>query len=74
MRLPRSADVRAAIFGHVHQPYDAMHDGIRVIATPSTCRQFLPNSDEFGMDDRPPAYRRIELHNDGEFTSELIWL
>ena len=31
--------VRLAICGHVHQEYDAVHDGIRVITTPSTCRR-----------------------------------
>ena len=66
--------VRAAIFGHVHQDYDAWHDGIRLLATPSTCRQFLPRADEFAVDDRPPAYRRIELQPDGSIESELIWV
>lgn len=66
--------VRLAVFGHVHQPYDAYHDGIRIIATPSTCRQFLPGSDEFATDERPPAYRRITLQNDGSSDTELVWI
>jgi len=73
-RLTKSGKVRLAIFGHVHQTYDADHDGIRIIATPSTCSQFAPGSDEFAIDDKPPAYRRIELHADGSFDNELIWL
>ena len=73
-RLSASGRVRSAIFGHVHQAYDQVHDGIRIIATPSTCRQFKPGSDEFALDDRPPAYRRIELHADGRFDTELIWV
>lgn len=66
--------VRLAVFGHVHQPYDSEHEGIRIIGTPSTCRQFLPGSDEFAMDDRPPAYRRITLKNDGSSDAELVWV
>jgi Icc protein len=66
--------VRVAIFGHVHQDYDAPHEGIRLIATPSTCRQFLPRADEFAVDDRPPAYRRIELQPDGSIDAELVWV
>ena len=66
--------VRAAIFGHVHQAYDAEHDGVRIIATPSTCRQFRPGSDEFAVDDKPPAYRRIELGPNGSLHAELIWV
>lgn len=73
-RLSASGKVRLAIFGHVHQAYDESHDGIRIIATPSTCRQFKPQSDEFALDDLPPAYRRIALHSDGSFDTELLWL
>ena len=73
-RARASGRVRAAIFGHVHQDHDAVHDGIRLLATPSTCRQFLPHADEFAVDDRPPAYRRIELLPDGSISAELIWV
>ena len=73
-RAARSGRVRAAFFGHVHQPYDAVHEGIRLVATPSTCRQFLPRADEFAVDDRPPAYRLIELLPDGSINAELIWV
>jgi Icc protein len=65
--------VRVAICGHVHQQYDAVHDGIRLITTPSTCRQFLPGADEFAVDDNPPAYRRIELWPDGRVDTVLDW-
>lgn len=66
--------VRLAIFGHVHQAYDAEHNGIRIIGTPSTCSQFKPRSDDFAVDDKPPAYRRITLLPDGRFDSELVWV
>lgn len=69
-----SGSVRAAIFGHVHQHYDADHRGVRVIATPSTCRQFLPGSEEFAVNDHPPAYRRISLSADGGFDTEVVWV
>lgn len=73
-RASGSGRVRVAIFGHVHQDYDAVHEGIRLIATPSTCRQFLPRADEFAVDDRPPAYRRIKLRPDGSIDAELVWV
>lgn len=66
--------VRLAVFGHVHQAYDRVHGGVRVIATPSTCRQFMPGSDEFAVDDRPPAYRLITLGNDGSVDTDLVWV
>jgi Icc protein len=72
--IGESGKVRATIFGHVHQEFDEERAGIRVIGTPSTCRQFKPGSNDFALDDRPPAYRRISLQSDGTVTSELIWL
>lgn len=73
-RAASAGRVRVAIFGHVHQHYDAVHEGIRLIATPSTCRQFLPHADEFAVDDRPPAYRCIELRPDGSVDIQLVWV
>jgi Icc protein len=73
-RLQATGRVRLLVFGHVHQPYDAEHLGIQVIGTPSTCSQFKPGSDDFALDDRPPAYRRITLNSDGSSSSELIWV
>lgn len=73
-RVNASGRVRLALFGHVHQEYDRLHGGVRVIGTPSTCRQFKRLSDEFALDQRSPAYRRITLHADGSFDNELIWI
>ena len=67
-------NVRAIVWGHVHQAYDALRKGVRLLATPSTCAQFLPNSDDFAVDPRPPAYRTIELRPDGSLLTEVVWL
>jgi Icc protein len=73
-RLGSLKRVRVAVFGHVHQEYDQEHQGVRIIATPSTCRQFARGSDEFAVDDNPPAYRRIELQKDGSIDTEVVWV
>jgi len=72
--LSLSGKVRVALFGHVHQEFFAEIGGVKVIGTPSTCRQFKPGSDKFALDDLPPAYRRIELFADGSVSTELIWI
>ncbi|MEO8306741.1 MAG: 3',5'-cyclic-AMP phosphodiesterase [Pseudomonadota bacterium] len=72
--LKRHSNVRAVLFGHVHQSLDVMVDGLRVMATPSTCSQFRPLSQDFAVDDAPPAYRTLTLHPDGHIDSEVIWV
>ena len=72
--ITRTGKVRAAIFGHVHQAFEGEHESIRVIGTPSTCSQFMVASDEFALDDNPPAYRKISLHTNGSVEHELVWL
>lgn len=69
--LGRHDQVRAVLFGHVHQPLDETRDGIRMLATPSTCAQFKPRSNEFATDDAPPAWRTLALHADGTLTTGL---
>ena len=73
-RVSASGNVNLALFGHVHQQCDTQHDGITIIGTPSTCRQFAAGSDTFAVDDSPPAYRRVSLYTDGRFEHELIWV
>lgn len=63
--LHRHKNVRGVLWGHVHQAHDRLANGIRLISTPSTCAQFLPNSATFALDDAPPAYRWLELCDDG---------
>ncbi|MGB6452157.1 MAG: phosphodiesterase [Steroidobacteraceae bacterium] len=67
-------NVRAVLWGHVHQCFDGLHRHVRLLGTPSTCTQFLPYADEFAVDPRPPAYRMLELRPDGTFRTEVVWV
>jgi Icc protein len=66
--------VRGIAWGHVHQVYDGTRRGVRLFGTPSTGAQFLPMSDRYAVDSRPPAYRRFELHADGRIDTEVRWV
>lgn len=72
--LDAHSRVRALSWGHVHQSFDGRRSGVRLLATPSTCGQFLPLSDEFAVDRRPPAYRRLTLQSDGGIETEVVWV
>lgn len=67
-------NVRGVVFGHVHQACDFLADGVRLIATPSTCSQFKPQVDEFALDAKPPGWRTLSLHADGRIGTQLKWL
>ena len=57
--------VRALLWGHVHQEWDQVRDGVRLLASPSTCIQFEPRSDDFKVGEQAPGYRWLRLHDDG---------
>jgi len=66
-------NVRAVVCGHVHQQSERLRNGVLFVSTPSTCAQFLPNSEFFALDERPPAARWLELHPDGRIETEVTW-
>jgi Icc protein len=70
----RHRNVRGVVWGHVHQAYDGMHEGLAMISTPSTCFQFVPGRDDFAIDDRPPGYRWLHLYPDGTIETRVVWV
>jgi Icc protein len=66
--------VKAVVWGHVHQPFEGARRGVRLIATPSTCAQFQPRSNDFVIDDQPPAYRLLTLHSNGALDTGVHFL
>ncbi len=70
--INRFDNVRAVLYGHIHQELDFRHDGIRFLCTPSTCIQFKPDVVEFELDTLHPGYRWLELHPDGSIVTEVV--
>lgn len=68
----RYPQLRAIAWGHVHQSLDTRRKGVRLLAVPSTCAQFLPGSDHFAIDPSPPGYRRLTLKSDGAIDTEVV--
>ncbi len=59
------SNVKAVLWGHVHQEFNELHNGMRLLSSPSTCIQFAPNQTDFMVEDSMPGYRWLELHDDG---------
>ena len=63
------AGVKGVLWGHVHQEIDRQWEGVRLLASPSTCVQFAPGSKGFRADDQPPGYRWLDLHDNGHIAT-----
>jgi Icc protein len=69
--LEQHKNVKGVVWGHIHQTFEAVHSGIRMMGTPSTCIQFVENQDKFGISTTPPGYRWLELSPDGQINSGI---
>ncbi|WP_028116058.1 3',5'-cyclic-AMP phosphodiesterase [Ferrimonas senticii] len=63
--------VKAVLWGHVHQQMDLYHQHIRLLAVPSTSIQFKPKQTNFVLDKLQPGYRLLRLYPDGTFDTEV---
>jgi len=63
-RIGRHRNIRAVLWGHVHQDFHRRIDGVEWMSTPSTSVQFKPLSKTFALGDEAPGYRRLRLNSD----------
>ena len=64
-------NVKALLYGHIHQQVDSEWLGYQVMATPSTCIQFKADSNTFALDIVQPGWREIDLHADGHIETRV---
>lgn len=69
--IDRYDNIKAVSWGHVHQEFYNVRNGVDLIATPSTCVQFKPCSDDFMVDDVMPGYRIYELLPNGQYQTVI---
>ena len=70
--LARHHNIRGIIHGHTHQARDYRFADLSVMATPSTCVQFAPHSDQFCVDTLQPGFRVLDLHPDGKLDTHVV--
>jgi Icc protein len=63
---------KAAFFGHVHQEFEQVVNGIPCYSAPSTCFQFARKKYDFGIEHIPPGYRWIHLYDDGRIETGIV--
>lgn len=64
--IEANPQIRAVLHGHVHQEFNDNIGDTLVCSVPSTCFQFTPKSEDFGVDAIPPGYRWLVLSADGD--------
>ena len=69
--LDKFDNVRGVLWGHIHQDWQSERNGVSLLATPSTCIQFLPKSSGFAVENIAPGYRWLNLHSDGRIESKV---
>ncbi len=57
--------LRSIVFGHAHQAVADKCGALPVYGAPSTCFQFMPDSQKFAVDTTSPGYRWLWLEDDG---------
>ncbi|NRD75383.1 3',5'-cyclic-AMP phosphodiesterase [Shewanella sp. VB17] len=74
-QVAQLTQVKGLLWGHVHQQIDKEYPGldgpIQLMATPSTCIQFKPQSSYFALDAVQPGYRLLELNADGRILTHV---
>ncbi len=70
----RFPQVKAVVYGHIHQAMDVGRNGLRLLGCPSTCFQFKPDSEDFALDFLPQGYRWLDLYPDGGIETEVVRL
>jgi len=70
--IDQTPGVRAVVWGHVHQIFDAKMDGIAMLGGPSSSINSVPGMDKFTADALGPACRWLELGVNGSFSSRII--
>jgi Icc protein len=69
--IDRFDNVKVISWGHIHQEFNSRRNGVALMATPSTCVQFMPRQDDFQVDHALPGYRSYKLYPDGRFTTKV---
>jgi Icc protein len=66
--------VKAVVWGHVHQAFEATVGSARFMSCPSTAANSLPGCERFSHDPAGPACRWLELYPDGRLESGILQL
>ncbi len=73
-RLAPLPGEKIVVWGHAHQEFDEIREGVRLLGTPAACPvQYKPLSKEYALDENQrPGYRWCILYDDGVIDSRVV--
>lgn len=72
--ISQHKNVRAVFFGHVHHEFFQIKSNINFYSTPSTCYQFLAQTEDFAYDNAMPGFRLVKIQSNGTIFSSVVRL
>jgi Icc protein len=70
--LGNHPQVRLVVCGHVHQQATGSLAQATVLTTQAVGPQFRPRTEQLEIDPGPPAFRILELHSNGRWTTQVL--
>lgn len=67
-----NSQIKAVLFGHIHQVFEEKIDNVFYGSVPATCYQLVPQNNVFAVDKLTPGFRLITLDGN-EFKSKVVW-
>ncbi len=71
--IRKNPQIKAVLFGHVHQVFEEIIDGVFYTSAPATSYQVVPRVDNFAVEKLVPGFKFISLQ-DNKFSSKVIWV
>lgn len=70
--IDQHEDIKAVVWGHVHQIFDQRRNSTAMLGSPSSAINSLPGASKFTPDPAGPAFRWLELGEDGAVKTGII--
>ena len=70
--IDQHPDVKAVVWGHVHQVFETDRNGTAMLGSPSSAVNGLPGAQRFTPGPVGPAYRWLELRANGTLLSGIV--
>ncbi len=69
--IQKYPQIKLVLFGHIHQEFAQVIQGVTYLGTPSTGLQFAFGTPDFAIDNQLPGFRQLILYADGTWETKV---